>query len=110
MSIEERDVPEGEEGTKDTIRRVMDYDQLSNVYGMVKFEINLGKNDGFGKVSLADHIIRSAKIRDFAIGKIEIGPESSVVEVHKEYGNRMMMDLPKIKFKGRKVTVKVVQD
>jgi len=110
MSITERDVPEGEEGSKDTIRRVVDYDQLCNVYGMVKFEINLGKNDGLGKVSLADHIIRSAKIRDFAIAKIEIGPDSSVVEVHKDFGNRMIMDLPRVKYKGKKVTVKVVQD
>ena len=110
MSIDEREVPEGEEGSKDTIRRVVDYDQLSNVYGMVKFQINLGKNDGLGKVSLADFIIRSAKIRDFAIGKMEIGTDSSIVEVHKDYGNRMTMDLPRVKFKGKKVTVKVVQD
>ena len=110
MKIEKRDVPEGEEGTRDTIRRVVDYDQLSDVYGMVKFEINLGKNDGLGKVSLADHIIRVAKVRDFAIGKIEIGVDSSIVEVHKDFGNRMTMDLPKIKFKNKKVTVKVVQN
>ena len=110
MKIERRDVPEGEEGTKDTIRRVVDYDQLSDVYGMVKFEINLGKNDGLGKVSLAEHLIRAAKIRDFAIGKIELGPESSVVEVHKDFGNRMTMDLPKVKFKNKRVTVKVVQN
>ncbi len=110
MKIEKREVPDQEEGTKDTIRRVVDYDQISDVYGMVRFEINLGKNDGLGKVSLADHIIRAAKIRDFAIGKIQIGPDSSVVEVHKDFGNRMTMDLPKVKYKGKKVTVKVIQD
>ena len=110
MSIEKRDVPDAEEGTKDTIRRVTDYDQLSDVYGMVRFQVNLGKDDGLGKVSLAEHIIKAAKIRDFAIGKIEIGPGSSVVQVHRDFGNRMMMDLPKVRYRGKKVSVKVVQD
>ena len=109
MRIEERDVPEAEEGTKDTIRRVVDYDQISDVFGMCRFEVNLGKNDGVGKVSLADFIIRAAKVRDFAIGKIEVGPDMSVVEVHKDFGNRMLMDLTKVKFKGKKVNVRVVQ-
>jgi ATP-dependent RNA helicase DeaD len=107
MNIEKRDVPEAEEGTKDTIRKVVDYDQLSDVYGMVKFHVNLGKSDGLGKVGLAEHIIKAARIRDFAIGKMEIGNDSSVVEVHRDFGNRMLMDLPKVRYNGKKVTVRV---
>ncbi len=110
MDIEKRDVPEAEPGTKDTIKRVVDYDQISDVFGMCRFEINLGKKDGFGKVSLADFIIRNARIRDVSIGKITVGPESSVVEVHKDFGNRMTMDLPKAKYKNKKVQVRVIQD
>ncbi|MCL1811245.1 MAG: DEAD/DEAH box helicase [Methanomassiliicoccaceae archaeon] len=107
MSIEKREVPEAEEGTRDTIRKVVDYDQLSDVYGMVRFQVNLGKDDGLGKVGLAEHIIKTARIRDFSIGKIEIGQDSSVVEVHRDFGNRMLMDLPKVRYKGKKVTVKL---
>lgn len=109
MVIEKRDVPEAEEGTKDTIRKVVDYDQISDVFGMCKFEINIGKKDGVGKVSLADFIIRNAKVRDFAIGKIEVNPDYSVIEVHKDFGNRMTMDLPRAKYRGKKVYVKVIQ-
>ncbi|MDR0508897.1 MAG: DEAD/DEAH box helicase [Candidatus Methanoplasma sp.] len=110
MNIEKREVPEAEEGTKDTIRKVIDYDQLADVYGMVKFQVNLGKNDDLGKVGLAEHLIKAAKIRDFAIGKIDVGASSSVIEVHRDFGNRMMMDLPKVKYKGKKVTVKIHSD
>ncbi|MCL2149264.1 MAG: DEAD/DEAH box helicase [Methanomassiliicoccaceae archaeon] len=110
MTIERRDVPEAEEGTRDTIRKVVDYDQISDVYGMVRFQVNLGKDDGLGKVALAEHIIRAAKVRDFAIGKIEVGAGSSVVEVHMDFGNRMMMDLPKARYKNKKVTVRIAQD
>ena len=110
MNIEKREVPEGEEGTKDTIRKVIDYDQLSDVYGMVRFQINLGKKDGLGKVGLAEHIIKAAKIRDFAIGKMDIGDDSSIVEVHRDFGNRMMMDLPRVPYRGKKVSVRVSRD
>ena len=109
MRIEKREVPDAEEGSRDTIRRVVDYDQICDVYGMCKFEINLGKNDGVGKVSLADYIIRAARIRDISIGKISIESDSSVVEVHKDCGNRMTMDLPKMKYRGKQVRVKVIQ-
>ena len=109
MEIEKRDVPE-EEGMKDTVKKVIDYDQISDVFGMVKFEVNLGKNDGYGKVSLADFIIRNARVRDAAIGKIQLGADSSIVEVHKDFGNRMTMDLTKCKHKGKHITVKVIEE
>ena len=109
MTIEKRDVPE-EEGMKDTVKKVIDYDQISDVFGMVKFEVNLGKNDGYGKVSLADFIIRNARVRDAAIGKIQLGADSSIVEVHRDFGNRMTMDLTKCKHKGKHITVKVIQE
>ncbi|MDD2779427.1 MAG: helicase-related protein, partial [Candidatus Methanomethylophilaceae archaeon] len=108
MEITKRDVPDKDEGERDTVRKVVDYDQLSDPFGMVKFEINLGKNDGYGKVMLADFIIRNARIRDAAIGKIEVGADSSVVEVHRDFGNRMTMDLPKSKHKGKRIAVEVL--
>ncbi|MFA5452868.1 MAG: DEAD/DEAH box helicase [Candidatus Methanomethylophilaceae archaeon] len=108
MPIVRREVPK-EEGMKDTVRRVIDYDQLADVFGMVKFEVNLGKDDGYGKVSLAEFVIRNARVRDAAIGKIQIGNESSVVEVHRDYASRMTMDLPRCKHKGKSIEVKVIQ-
>ena len=110
MKIEKRDVPEADDGQKDTIRKVIDYDQISDVFGMCRFEINLGKKDGLGKVGIADYIIRNAKLREVTIGKIELGSESSIVQVHKDYGNRMTMDLPKTSYKGKRIQVRVIQD
>lgn len=110
MEIEKRDVPDAEPGTKDTIRRVIDYDQISDVFGMCRFEINIGKKDGAKKVSLADFIIKNARIREVSIGKIEIHDDCSVVEVHKDFGKRMTADLSKAKFNGKQVRVRVIQD
>jgi ATP-dependent RNA helicase DeaD len=107
MEITLRDVPEIE--GRDTVRKVVDYDQISDVFGMVRFEINLGRNDGLGKVGIADLIIREARIRDASIGKIEMNAESSVLEVHKEFANRMVMDLPRGRYRGKRISVRVIQ-
>lgn len=108
IMMERRDVPEAEEGSKDTIRKVVDYEQLSDPFGMVRFTINLGKNDGASKVKIADFVNKSGKIIDTAIGKIQVGDEESVVEVHKDFGNRMLKDVPKNRFRGKRIIVNVL--
>jgi ATP-dependent RNA helicase DeaD len=109
MVIEEMDVPGTEEGEKDTIRRVVDFDQAADVFGMVKFEINIGKKDGLGKVGISDFVVRNARIMEYAIGNIEIGNDSSIIEVHKDFGRKMTQDLTKARFDGNRVNVQVVQ-
>ncbi|HKM09441.1 MAG TPA: DEAD/DEAH box helicase [Candidatus Methanomethylophilaceae archaeon] len=108
MVIEEMEVPDAEKGERDTIRRVVDFDQAADVFGMVKFKINLGKNDGLGKVGLSDFIVRNARILEYSIGDIEIKNEHSVVEIHKEFGIKITRDLTKAKFEGKRVTVEVL--
>ncbi|MCL2143137.1 MAG: DEAD/DEAH box helicase [Methanomassiliicoccaceae archaeon] len=107
MEITLRDVPETE--GKDIVKKVIDFDQIADMYGMVRFEINLGKNDGLGKVALADFVIRGARVRDTSIGRIEMGDDSSVMEIHKEFARRVTMDLPQGRFKGKRISVRVAQ-
>lgn len=109
LEIKKRTVPDKEDDSKDTIRRVVDYDQLSDPFGMVRFEISLGKQDGVGKVRLADYIMKAGRIIDNAIGTIEIGETSSVVKVHQDFGNKMLKDVPKMTFRGKKVQVRALE-
>ena len=110
MLIEKMAVPELPEGMKDRVKKVIDYDQIADPFGMVYFKVNLGKADGYGKVSLADFIIRNARIHDTSIGKIQLGDDESLVQVHRDFANRMTMDLTKAKHKGKHVRVEVVQE
>lgn len=109
LTINKRTVPDNDTGSKDTIRKVTDYDQLCDPFGMVRFEITLGKDDGVGKVKLADYIMKAGHIIDAAIGKIELGNDRSIVEVHKDFGNKMLMDVPKMTFRGKKVKVRAME-
>ena len=104
--VEERKVPKGE--GRDTVRKVVDYDQISDIFGMVRFEVNLGANDGMNVNGIISLLMRTTRIMEFGIGQIKVGDESTVFEAHKDFAWKIVRDLPKSKVKGKKVMVKVL--
>ena len=104
---EQKDVPEIE--GKDAVKKVMDYDQISDLFGMVKFEINVGKNDSINRNKLMNLIVRGAKVNDKAIGNIYIQEDRSLAEVHKDFAGRMINELPRSTYNGKKLQVKAYQ-
>lgn len=104
MNIEEKKVPEVD--GRDTVKKVVDYDQISDLFGMVKFELNIGKNDGVNRNKLINLVAKGAKVNDKAIGNMYIQEDVSMVEVHKDFANRMVNELPRNNFNGKRLTVK----
>lgn len=90
---------------QETVREVLDFDELSDIFGMVKFELNVGASDGVNKVELADFVARTARVNDIVIGQIEIGPSRSIVEVHKDVGLKVLRALRQSSFKGKRLSV-----
>lgn len=107
MNIEQKDVPEVE--GRDAVKKVMDYDQMSDLFGMVKFEINVGKNDNINRSKLMNLIVKGAKVNDKAIGNIYIQEDRSLAEVHKDFAGRMINELPRSTYNGKKLQVKAHQ-
>ncbi len=106
VDIEKKEVPAGE--GRDTVRKVVDYDQISDIFGMVLFEINIGREDGMSRNKLINLVSKAVRVREMAIGNIDIGDESSKVEVHKDYAYRMVRDLPRNSFNGKRLSVEVL--
>ncbi len=106
MEIVEMVPPEAE--GRETVREVMDYDQLSDIFGMVVFSINLGDNDGVKKNEIVETLIRELRIKDHSIGKVKIGESTSTVEVHKEFAQRMSKEMPKMKYNGKSLKVETL--
>jgi ATP-dependent RNA helicase DeaD len=107
-SISETDVPQ--KNGKDLVRRVWDFDEMSDIFGMVKFRINLGSKDGMKFVDIGDFVMKEGGVSNIAIGNVEVGEEESVVEVHKDYAEKMIWRLRKIRFKGREIRVQPFRD
>ena len=82
LSIEFTDAPARPEGmNRDPIGRREDWDEVSDIFGMVKVRVSVGKDD-FSKRGLADWIIEQARVPDIAIGEIWQDEHQSDVEIH----------------------------
>lgn len=89
----------------ETVREVLDFDEMADIFGMVRFELNIGSSDGINKVEVADHVSRTARINEIAIGNIEIQGSKTLVEIHKDVGLKVLRALRQSPFKGKKLNV-----
>ncbi len=105
--LEEHAVPEST--GRDTVKRQLDLDEYADHFGMVKFSINLGRKDGVGMVDLLRFIERKTGIIEHLIGRIEIGDESSTIEIHKSVAFRAMKGLEQFTIQNKRVRLDLVR-
>lgn len=106
--LEAHDVPESK--GRDTVKRQLDFDEYADHFGMVRFRINVGKKDGIGLVDLLRFIERKTGIIEHLIGTVEIGDESSSIELHKSVAFRAMKDLEHYNLGNKKVRLELVRE
>jgi len=90
---------------EETVREVLDFDEMADIFGMVRLELNLGTSAGTNRVELADFIARTARVNEIVIGNIEMGPNKTVIEVHKDVGLKVLRALRQSTYKGKRMTV-----
>ncbi len=106
--IEEDDVPETR--GRETVRKQLDLDEFADHFGMVPFELNLGKDDGIDMTSLLRFMERKSGIRENLVGTIEIGSRSTSMEIHKSVAFRAMRDLPRLNLGNKRVDIRILKD
>jgi ATP-dependent RNA helicase DeaD len=94
---------------KDRVRYNVDYDELSNRFGMVTFEMDVGSDDGVKVLDILEIVRRQTRLPENLIGHIDIGPHRSFVEIDKGSAHHALMDLKRARFNGRKVWVDIVE-
>ena len=84
MTIPIVDAPPLPEGVgRDPIGKREDWGEVSDIFGMVKIRLSIGKSDST-KRELADWIINQARIPDIVIGEISQNDNETEVEIHVE--------------------------
>jgi ATP-dependent RNA helicase DeaD len=84
MTIPIVDAPPLPKGVgRDPIGKREDWDEVSDIFGMVKIRLSIGKSDST-KRELADWIINQARIPDIVIGEITQNDNETEVEIHVE--------------------------
>jgi ATP-dependent RNA helicase DeaD len=93
----------------DRVRYITDYDELSNRYGMVSFELDIGTNDGVKLMDVLELVRRQTRLPENLIGHIDVEDKRSVVEIDKGSAGRAMGDLMRSRWRGRKVWVDIIE-
>ncbi|NLK26159.1 MAG: DEAD/DEAH box helicase [Euryarchaeota archaeon] len=104
--LEQVEVPSAKGKARGPVRKVLDFDEMADIFGMVRFELSLNSDDVSSKVDLSDFVASRARVSDITIGHITIGTTNSVVEVHKDVAMKVLKALQQSNFRGKKFSVK----
>ncbi len=106
--IQEDDVPKSK--GQDTVKRRIDLDEYADHFGMVLFEVNVGRKDGIDMMNMIRFVERKAGIRENLIGSVDIEDDSTRIEIHKTVAFRAMKDLEKCHIHNKRVRIDIVKN
>ncbi|MCH2359119.1 MAG: DEAD/DEAH box helicase [Candidatus Poseidoniales archaeon] len=110
MHIEESGPPElPEHLDRDPVKRQQDWGELSNVYGMVRISLDVGSDSSASGRVLSDWIVSEARLPEIAIGEIDVGDTTSIVEVHRDRVETVLGILSKRRWQGAEVNARLVE-
>lgn len=74
---------------------------------MVALQINLGKEDGYGRVQISDIVKKSAKLTDDLVGRVGLGSTTSYVEIKGDYAEMTLKALSNKNLNGKRISVQI---
>jgi superfamily II DNA/RNA helicase len=98
-------LPDGVE--RDRIGRREDWEEVSDVFGMVTIRLSIGKSDST-KRALVDWITGQARVSDIVIGEISQSDDETKVEVHVEKVAYVLDVIKAREFNGKHLTPTIV--
>ncbi len=104
LTIQQTEVPELPEGVKrDPIRARMDWSESSDPFGMVRISISAGSSVIRNTLHLSDWIMENAKVKELAIGEIQISDSETFVDIHSESAQRVLEIIERREFEGQRL-------
>ncbi|OPY31100.1 MAG: putative ATP-dependent RNA helicase [Methanomassiliicoccales archaeon PtaU1.Bin124] len=106
IDVVQEEVPET--GRRDVVRRVTDFTDVADIFGMVRMKIDVGEKDGLRKIDLLDVLENQIHINDMDIGSVLIEPEETVFEVQKNAAAKVVQGIKKVQVRGKKANLEIV--
>jgi ATP-dependent RNA helicase DeaD len=104
--IEHLDVPES--GQKDVIRKVMDFEDQADMFGMVLFKVVAGDGEPVERGALLELLNRKLRIPELAVGNIKVLKDRTEFEIHKDSAKKVFMELKSLKAGNKRLNVEIV--
>jgi len=106
QKLKQIEVPSAKGRSAGQVREVLDFDEMADIFGMVRFQLSLGRKDVPSVMDISDFVARTARVNDITVGHIDIGDDQTVVEIHKDVAMKVLRALRQSKYHGRKFEVK----
>jgi len=108
--IELREPPEPAEGDKtaDRVRKVIDWEQVSDKYGNVHFRLDVGSEHGATMVKVHKLLRSMTNLPDYAIGHIKVHPQETTFEIPKDSALKVINGMRRANFDGKQVRCDMV--
>ncbi|HOB39110.1 MAG: DEAD/DEAH box helicase [Methanomassiliicoccaceae archaeon] len=106
QKLKQIEVPSAKGRSTGQVRQVLDFDEMADIFGMVRFQLSLGRKVVPSIVDISDFIVRTARVNDITVGHIDIGDDHTIVEIHKDVAMKVLRALRQSKYHGRSFEVK----
>jgi ATP-dependent RNA helicase DeaD len=109
--IELREPPEPEEeggNGGEKVKKVIDWEHVSDRFGNCHFTINVGSKDGATMVKIHKLVRGATNLPDYLISNIQVQPGASEFQVPKDAAMRTLEGLRRTSFNGKRVSVELV--
>jgi len=94
---------------KNPLRKVLDFDDLADEFGMVKMRLNAGKKHGVTKFDLAQYLSEGDYMWDMNIGAIDVSERETVIEIKKHAMHDAMRTFQKKPYRGHRIYYEIIE-
>lgn len=74
---------------------------------MVALQVNLGRDDGFGRVQVSEYVKKAAKLDDDIVGRVGLGNTMSYIEIHEDFIDEAIESVNATKYKGKAMFMQI---
>lgn len=96
------------DGRQNPLKKVWDFDDMSDEYGMIKLKLNAGKNQEITQFELIQWLSGGDHMWDMNIGTVDIRDDETVIEVKKHVVGKTMDFLRNRRFRGKRFYYEVM--
>ncbi len=104
--ITKEEIPES--GRKDVVRKVMDFEDQADMFGMVLFKVVAGEGEPVERGKLLEMLNRKLRVPELAVGNVNVLNDRTEFEVHKDSAKKVLMELKSLRVYDKKLKVEIV--
>ena len=82
LELIESEIPESDASSKTVFTKKKDWNEHSDLFGMVSLGINIGSNEGISHQKMFDWVKGLISISDLAVGSIDVQDSKSIIDIH----------------------------